>query len=63
MNQRELEKEASTSLSLLSNPSGFLGAHPALYNLSNLGRHRVSAENYQYSRQRAIAAWEKAVTL
>jgi putative transposase len=39
----------------------FLGAHAAVYNLFNLGRHLVSAENYRYFRQRAFASWEKAV--
>jgi hypothetical protein len=31
----------------------FLGAHAAVYNLFNLGRHLVSAENYRYFRLRA----------
>jgi putative transposase len=39
----------------------FLGAHAAVYNLFNLGRHLVSAENYRFFRQRAFASWEKAV--
>ena len=33
----------------------FLGAHAAVNNLFNLGRHLVSAENYRYFRQRAFA--------
>jgi len=37
----------------------FLGAHAAVYNLFNLGRHLVSAENYRYFRQRAFASWGK----
>ncbi|MFT4714688.1 MAG: putative transposase [Candidatus Azotimanducaceae bacterium] len=41
----------------------FLGAHAAAYNLFNLGRHLVSAENYRYFRLRAFATWEKAVAL
>jgi putative transposase len=41
----------------------FLGAHAAVYNLFNLGRHLVSAENYRYSRQRAFASWESAVAI
>jgi putative transposase len=28
----------------------FLGAHAAVFNLFNRGRHLVSAENYRYSR-------------
>ena len=41
----------------------FLNVHAAVYNLFNLGRHLVSAENYRYFRARAFASWEKAVTL
>ena len=41
----------------------FLGAHAAVYNLFNLGRHLVSAENYRYFRLRAFATWEKAVAI
>jgi len=41
----------------------FLGAHAAVYNLFNLGRHLVSAENYRYFRSRAFASWEKAVAV
>ena len=41
----------------------FLGAHAAVYNLFNLGRHLVSAENYRYFRLRAFAAWDKAVAV
>ena len=38
----------------------FLGAHAAVYNLFNLGRHLVSAENYRYFQLRAFASWGKA---
>ena len=41
----------------------FLGAHAAIYNLFNLGRHLVSAENYRYFRLRAFASWKKAVAV
>ena len=41
----------------------FLGAHAAVYNLFNLGRYLVSAENYRFFRWRAFATWEKAVTI
>ena len=41
----------------------FLGAHATVYNLFNLGRHLVSAENYRHFRLRAFASWEKAVAL
>ena len=39
----------------------FLGAHAAVYNLFNLGRLLVSADNYRYFRQRSSASREKAV--
>lgn len=41
----------------------FLSAHASVYNLFNLGRHLVSAENYRYFRLRAFASWEKAVAI
>lgn len=41
----------------------FLNAHAAVYNLFNLGRHLVSAENYRYFRLRAFTTWEKAVAI
>ena len=41
----------------------FLGAHAAVYNLFNLGRHLVSSENYRYFRLRAFASWEKSVAI
>ena len=41
----------------------FLGAHAAVYNLFNLGRHLISAENYRYFRIRAFASWKKAVAI
>ena len=39
----------------------FLGAHAAVYNLFNIGRHLVSAKNYRYFRRRAFASWDKVV--
>jgi putative transposase len=41
----------------------FLSAHAAVYNLFNLGRHLVSAENYRHFRLRAFTTWEKAVVI
>ena len=41
----------------------FLGAHAAVYNLFNLGRHLVSAKNYRYFWLRAFASWENAVAI
>ena len=39
----------------------FLGAHAAVYNLFNLGRHLVSANHYRDLRQGAFASWNQAV--
>ena len=41
----------------------FLNTHAAVYNLFNLGRHLVSAENYRYFRLRAFTSWEKVVAI
>ena len=41
----------------------FLGAHAAVYNLFNLGRHLVSAENYRFFRQRAFGSWKRAAAV
>ena len=38
----------------------FLSTHAAVHNLFNLGRHLLSARNFQYFRQRAFASWEYA---
>jgi len=39
----------------------FLGAHAAIQNLFNLGRHLVRAEHYRSLRIRALAEWSKVV--
>ena len=39
----------------------FLGAHAAVSNLFNLGRHKVRAEHYRSLRVSAFAEWSKAV--
>ena len=38
----------------------FLGVHPAVHNLFNLGRHLISAGHHRLFRQRAFASWEYA---
>ena len=38
----------------------FLTVHAAVYNLFNLGRHLVSANNYRFFRLRAFASWNCA---
>ena len=39
----------------------FLGAHAAVSNLFNLGRHLVGAEHYRNLRVSAFAEWSRAV--
>ncbi|MFT6878990.1 MAG: putative transposase, partial [Granulosicoccus sp.] len=39
----------------------FLGAHAAVYNLFNLGRHLISARHYRALRTSAFASWKEAV--
>jgi putative transposase len=39
----------------------FLSVHATVYNLFNLGRHMVSAENYRLLRLRAFTSWKGAV--
>ena len=39
----------------------FLGAHAAVSNLFNLGRHLVKAEHYRNLRMSAFAEWSRAV--
>lgn len=39
----------------------FLSTHAAVYNLFNLGRHLISADNYRQFRLRAFASWKCAV--
>ncbi len=41
----------------------FLGAHTAVYNLFNLGRHLVPAKNYRIFRDNTFASWKCAVAL
>ncbi|MFT6307307.1 MAG: hypothetical protein ACJA0Z_002475 [Halioglobus sp.] len=40
-----------------------MGVHEGVYNLLNLGRHLVSADNYRFFRLRAYASWESAVAI
>lgn len=40
---------------------GFLGAHAAVSNLFNLGRHLVGAEHYRNLRTSAFTQWSRAV--
>jgi putative transposase len=39
----------------------FLGAHAAVSNLFNLGRHLVKAEHYRNLRMSAFNEWSRAV--
>ncbi len=40
-----------------------INTHAAVSQLSNLGRHLVSARNYRYFRHRAFASWGKAMAM
>jgi putative transposase len=39
----------------------FLGAHAAVSNVFNLGRHRIGAEHYGNLRELAFAEWGRVV--
>ena len=41
----------------------FLNVHTSVYNLFNLGRHLVTANNYRNFRLQAFASWEEAVAI
>ena len=58
-----LAKRGMRKFKLVEQAQRFLGAHAAVYNLFNLGRHLVSAKNYRYFRLRAFASWEKSVAI
>lgn len=38
----------------------FLAVHASVYNLFNLGRHMISADNYRLLRERAFVSWKCA---
>ena len=40
---------------------GFLGAHAAVHNLFNLGRHLIRSEHYSDLRASAFGEWSRAV--
>ena len=44
------EKLSMRKFKSMGQAQRFLSAHAAVFNLFNLGRHLVSAENYLYSR-------------
>jgi transposase-like protein len=46
---------------LRSHAQRFLGAHAAVHNLFNLGRHLVRAQHYRDLRVSAFAEWGRAV--
>ena len=45
----------------VSQAQRFLGAHAAVYNLFNLGRHLVRAEHYRNLRMSSFNEWTRAV--
>jgi putative transposase len=60
---RRMRERAMRKFKSMEQAQRFLGAHAAVYNLLNLVRHLVSAENYRYFRLRAFASWERAAAI
>ena len=56
MREREMRKFKS-----VWQAQRFLGAHAAVHNVFNLGRHLVKAEHYRKLRTSAFAEWNGAV--
>jgi putative transposase len=59
--ERGMRGPASRKFKSVRQAQRFLGAHAAVSNLFNLGRHLVSAEHYRNLRVSAFADWSKAV--
>lgn len=41
----------------------FLSAHLEVYNLFNLGRHRIFTKHYPMLKSRSFASWKSVVTV
>jgi putative transposase len=59
--ERGMRGTASRRCKSVRQAQQFLGAHVAVYNLFNLGRHLVRAEHYRNLREGAFAEWSRAV--
>jgi putative transposase len=59
--ERVMRGPASRRFKSVRQAQRFLGAHAAVYNLFNLGRHLVRAEHYRNLREGAFSEWSEAV--
>jgi hypothetical protein len=59
--ERGMRGPASRRFKSVRQAQRFLGAHAAVYNLFNFGRHLVRAEHYRNLRVSAFSEWSKAV--
>jgi putative transposase len=59
--ERGMRGPASRKFKSVKQAQRFLGAHAAVSNLFNLGRHLVRAEHYRDLRTSALAEWSRAV--
>ena len=59
--ERGMRGPASRKFKSVKQAQRFLGAHAAVSNLFNLGRHLVRAEHYRALRVSAFTEWERAV--
>jgi putative transposase len=58
--ERGMRGPASRRFKSVKQAQRFLGAHAAVSNLFNLGRHLVGAEHYRNLRVSAFAEWSRA---
>ena len=61
MREREMSGPASRRFKSVKQAQRFLGAHAAVSNLFNLGRHKVGAKHYRGLRTSAFAEWSREV--
>jgi putative transposase len=59
--ERVMRGPASRKFKSVGQAQRFLGAHAAVYNLFNLGKHLVRAEHYRDLRVSALNEWSRAV--
>ena len=59
--ERGMRGPASRRFKSVRQAQRFLGAHAAVSNLFNLGRHKVRAQHYRDLRMSAFSEWSRAV--
>jgi putative transposase len=59
--ERGMRGPASRRFKSVRQAQRFLGAHAAVSNLFNLGRHKVGAQHYRDLRVSAFTEWRRAV--